>query len=766
MGIMNNIHKTIIMTSQNNLLNIVSFYFAQEKYQKNKLNPFIMCQPDVEKKDKVVENYPLISYKYKENHLKYTKYEYRQIYALQMIMINPKIFICLTEDEILLWNENVKISAHYLEKYKNNQNVEINDKSLKKFDDDLFYLSYTIITKIENQKEQKNKKIKNISELQFVLFSSQKIIKEGKIVELFFINKINNVFPINNNKIFISIGSEIKIFDLKSKKIAKTDLNLKYLEFEISYAKHLFDDLILITSINDINKKNHNLNNNKNNKPNNNTNNQKMSINSIIYSVDKESIIYFIEDKITNAFNLGKNKVVLIGEKIKELLLLPDMYVLSLEEYETDIFNSLESKSFYPINDTTFLFINHKTKKLKEVIINEVNELIITKEILCPIDFISFNPFVYTYEKYTRLLCALFISKDQTYQILNHDLMNLFESDGEEVIFSSIKRLFLNFYDIDKEIINNNDKLSSNSTNQSFGNQIDDIDNIYIPYSIINSGSNSTLNFALCKNKKLYEINSFCNYFEPNMKLDIVYSSNSKDIYIIALIKNILIYIVKINNFESSDVNIKYNFGNIKSKGIISIGNDSVFLFFNKKALVINVKETFKSSKLIPLDNYLFDFNILYSYQHSSNILLLSSNKLHLFDINEKKIIKQMNINLEITLDENIENSYINILNVQENIYILIVDDKYILFNIEKFEKIKANEIKKIKYRTVLFFKSNKEYFEIIKKDIVIDKIIYNKIEKTDEQRHKMKYLSLNKLFIGVYPNKFYIFDNNENNST
>ena len=139
MGIMNNTHKKIIMTAQKNLLNIVSFYFSQEKYQNVKLNPFIMCQADAEKKEKQLENYPLISYKFEESHLKYTKYEYRQISVLQMIMINPKIFICLTEDEILLWNESLKISAQYLEKYRNNKYLEIINKKITKFDEDLFF---------------------------------------------------------------------------------------------------------------------------------------------------------------------------------------------------------------------------------------------------------------------------------------------------------------------------------------------------------------------------------------------------------------------------------------------------------------------------------------------------------------------------------------------------------------------------------------------------------------------------------------------------
>ena len=62
----------------------------------------------------------------------------------------------------------------------------------------------------------------------------------------------------------------------------------------------------------------------------------------------------------------------------------------------------------------------------------------------------------------------------------------------------------------------------------------------------------------------------------------------------------------------------------------------------------------------------------------------------------------------------------------------------------------------------MLFLNSLKDYFEIIKKDIIINKVISTFREKTDEQRHKMIYLSNNRIFIGRYPNKFFIFENNE----
>ena len=728
-GIIENIKNKIINTAQSNLLYIVSYYFTQEKYQYIKGNPFIMCQPKEQNNSKKINNFPLISFKFEYPHIKYTKYEYKQMNVLQIIMLTPKIFISLTDEGLQLWHESFgiqKITSQFFDKLKSINNSEIINRNLEKFDDDLFFLTFEIIPKYNNNNLNKN--ITELKGFQFVLFSANKIINEGKISELFSINKINTAFPINKKTIFVSVKNEMKIIDIIEKKIIKVDQNLELLKFNISFAKHLFEDIILISSFNE--KK------------------------SIIYSVDKSAILYFISDKIIISFPLGKNKVVLIGDKIKEILLLPDMYVLSLNQYETDIFNSIETKSFYSINENKFLFINHKNKKLKEVFINENNELIITKDIVCPNEFITFCPLIYTYENMTELLCSLFICKDQTYKITNHELNNLIiNENNEEQIYSSIKRLFINFFELDKY---NNKEIN----NYSFINQINNFDNIYIPYSIISPNGSSTLNFALYKNKKLYELNSFYNYFDPNMKTDIIANINSKDIYILSIIKNMIIYIVKINGIESNDKSLNYNFGNIKSKGIVNLENDNVFIYYDKKAIIINIIEAF-ISKINPIDSFLFPFDIIFAYYYLSNVILISNTHIFLFDYNNKKIEKEMNLGFKIINDENID---INILHLQNDTYILIYGLNYIIFNINSFKIIKNNIPSNIRQRNILFFNSLKENFEIIKKDIITDKVIERFSEETDEQRHKMKYLSNNRMFVGIYPNKFYIFEINDNN--
>ena len=77
-----------------------------------------------------------------------------------------------------------------------------------------------------------------------------------------------------------------------------------------------------------------------------------------------------------------------------------------------------------------------------------------------------------------------------------------------------------------------------------------------------------------------------------------------------------------------------------------------------------------------------------------SNIVILSEDKLYLFDTSLKKIRKEIKLKFKIALDDNIQNIDMNILQIQDDIYILVVGDDYMLFNIENFEEIKKKKVK------------------------------------------------------------------------
>ena len=180
----------------------------------------------------------------------------------------------------------------------------------------------------------------------------------------------NNNYSNNFNSIYLPSNPNQSIQKTESNEynpILKEDKDCEILNYPITFACYLIQDLILISS--------------------------KLKKYSVIYSANNLNTIYEINDFIELAFNLGNDKIIIIGNYIKEIIFLPDIEILSLNQYETDIFGSFKNKTFYPINDSTFLFINHKNRKLKEIVLNQNNELIIKNEILCPLDTLNFCPF-------------------------------------------------------------------------------------------------------------------------------------------------------------------------------------------------------------------------------------------------------------------------------------------------------------------------------------------------------------------------------------
>jgi hypothetical protein len=270
---------------------------------------------------------------------------------------------------------------------------------------------------------------------------------------------------------------------------------------------------------------------------------------ALIYSTNKLNSINDINDYIEIAFSLGKDKVILIGKNIKEILFFPQMQLLFLNQYETDIFGSYETKTFYPINNNTFYFLNHKNRKLKEVFLNEYNELIIKKEIVCPLNTINFCPFIYsapagkgTEGGNSNLLCALFICKEQIYYLRDENIEELFISENEPPFYSSTKRLFLSFLENKYiEMIKPIEGIANESNNKIIKKEMK---NIYLPFIIFSTSGDFTLNFASMKNKYLTELDPVCNVNDQDLKIEIITGNNSKEIYIISIIKNSLIYIV------------------------------------------------------------------------------------------------------------------------------------------------------------------------------------------------------------------------------
>lgn len=727
-----------IKQSQNNLHYIVSYCFTQENIPKKLKNPFIICQATQE--DKKIKNFPLVSFKFDKNSIKYTKYEYRQFKIIQMIMMTPSIFVSLTEEGLQIWYESngiQKITAQFFDKIKNNSNSDVRNCEIKKFDNDLFFLTFSVYQKQNSNSSQSltYNKISDLHGTQFVLFSISKILKEEKIVELFSINRINFAFPISPSQVFTLNKEEIKVLDFKDKKIFKIDKNLDILKYPINYSCYLIEDLVLISS--------------------------KSKKRSLIYSTNKLNSLNDINDYIEIAFSLGKDKVILIGKKIKEILFFPQMQILNLNQYETDIFGSYETKTFYPISNNAFYFLNHKNRKLKEVFLNEYNELIIKKEILCPLNTINFCPFIYSSKEgegkeggNSNLLCALFICKEQIYYLRDENIEELYISENEPPFYSSTKRLFLSILENKYiEIIKPIEGIADAKNNKVIKKEMK---NIYLPFIIFSTSGEFTLNFASMKNKYLTELDSVCNINDQDLKIEIITGDNSKEIYIISIIKNSLIYIVKINEIVKNKKE-NFNFGNnVKNIGILNLDNYLAFIYFDKKAIIINVDYSFEN-KINPFDTFLFPFDIIYSYNYNKDIILVTKNQAFIFDYNTKKIEKEMSFDFEISL----KNKEVNILPVQDNIYALVNGTNYFLFDIDKFEIIIDITEYNLKTTSILLYNKVQNRIDIIKKDLATHKIIQVFKEEIYDNRYKLKYLSNGRIFLGSYPNKFFIFENN-----
>ena len=396
---------------------------------------------------------------------------------------------------------------------------------------------------------------------------------------------------------------------------------------------------------------------------------------------------------------------------------------------------------------------------------NEFNELIIKKEILCPLNTIKFCPFTYITPQPINqqqkgepyFLGSLFICNEQTYYLRDENLSELYISENEPSFYSSTKRLFLSFFENKYiEIIKPIEGIIDPNNNKIIKKEMK---GLYLPFIIFSNAGESSLNFVCMKNKNLTELDCSLNIMEKEIISEIITKGYNKDIYILSIIKNRLIYIVKINDIVTKDKKENFNFGNnIKNLGVLNLDDYLAFIYLDKKALIINVDESFEN-KINPIDTFLFPFDIIYAYNYNygEEIILVAKNQMYIFNYRSKKIEKEIILGFEI----NLKDKEINISQLENEIYIFINGYNYFLFDINQFEIIIDINKYNIMNRTCLLYNKLSNKFEIIKKDVLTDRKIQIFTEEIYENKIKMKYLNNGKIFVGCYPNKFYIFENN-----
>ena len=358
----------------------------------------------------------------------------------------------------------------------------------------------------------------------------------------------------------------------------------------------------------------------------------------------------------------------------------------------------------------------------------------------------------------TEFVCALFICKEQTYYLKNENLLDFnLEENSISSFYFSTKRLFLSYFENTFiEIIKPIEAIvdPKKSSNKEIKKEVT---NIYLPFISLSASGESKLNFALMQNKNLNELDAHLNLFEQDIKTELINKENCQEIYIINIINNSLIYLVKINDNIIKEKEETFNLGNnIKNIGILNLGDYLCFIYYDKKAIILNVEESFEN-KLNPIDTFLFPFDIIYAYNYFGQIILVTENQIFLFDCNSKNIEKKLELNIDISLKYN----KVYISQIEDDVYILVNGLNYFIFDINKFEIVSDISEYNLSVNTFLLYNSLPDKFEIIKKDLRSDINIQIFREEAHKDKQKIKYLSDGKLFVSCYPNKFYIFDNN-----
>ena len=259
------------------------------------------------------------------------------------------------------------------------------------------------------------------------------------------------------------------------------------------------------------------------------------------------------------------------------------------------------------------------------------------------------------------------------------------------------------------------------------------------------------------KNKILIELDIHLNIFDKDIKTELINQENNSEIYIVSVINNSLIHLVRINDKNIKEKEENFNFGNkVENLGILNLGENLCFIYYDKKAIIINVKDSFEN-KLNPIDTLLFPVDIIYSYNYNGQIILVTKNQMFLFDYNSKKVEKTMEINIDISLKYN----KVHISKIQDEVYILVNGLNYFIFDINKFDIINDIGEYKLTINTFLLYNCLFNKFEVIKKDLRSDINIQIFREEVPKDKQKIKYLSNGRLFVNCYPNKFFIFENN-----
>lgn len=619
--------------------------------------------------------------------------------AYDIIMLNNDLFIALTKNKFIIYSFffNVSIKKCLFTKIPI-ENYKKSKIKFEKISNNLFYIFYfsedeKYIFSIYNEKLLINNK------------PAIPIFEEKDTIKFSFCILSNNKFCI------LKQNNCLIIYEYENNNINQTLIISPFIQNDnnINIFNEIFkinEDLILISIISNRNY-------------------------SIIYSLNEKAIKRNINHLTKYCFSIHNNKIIVCG--------IPNSYIISLENFQNInyqdnehifLINEDNLRRYYPLNKDFFYYFDIGTRNfflVDFIMIN--NELIPRRNIIFHFllneNSIKLRLFFSNLNKQNKLMCSLLINSNNSYELYDDNFTDLLNGNLISSNLHSEKKRYFKFFFSDR-------------TNEN-----------YLIYNI-------NLNFHFQSDILLRERNwKYYNKFESQNNLTYYFIKDKENEYFLFCDhNNIRGHKFPENIFKNNLINFSNDIS-IKPIQCVELENGLICAYKNKKIGfydINNFTEVF-------VNNNLIGNNILKVQKFKFNLLILTQFKFMIYRRKTNSLVNFLVLKNEIKTRLNYDNYnkiQILILNTNKNIAIII--DNIDLYYVDL---IKFIIIHNLKYEECIlrmrYFENN--ICEIYSYELKRKKIIQTFNRKSSDENKPIicKYINNDKMFVGVFPNKYYI---------
>ena len=700
MGVLNNIENKFENYNSRNIKRNLSKIIDKlietkiEKFSYPKRLNFNTINNQIKEENLNLKRYNNIKFR-KRYKLSIIEYFFKSEGVYDIIMLKNNLFIAITKENFIIYSFFFDISIKKCSYTKIPiENYKESKLKIERISNDLFYIFYFL----------KNELVEDIV---FSIYN-ENLLENNETAKPIFEERSNLFFNyciLSKTKFCIlNIHNILTIFEYNS-------LNQNYQIKEIisiliannnnspNVLKKLFaitDDLILISNTN----------------------------HSIIYSIYEKNIKRNINTLTKYCFTIQNNKIIIVG--------IPNSYIISLEDYEdinfqdnNQIFliNQNNEKIFFPINSELIYYFDKNLSNLYRIDFIMINNILNPRTTFV-VNYI-FNDttlklrlFISKINSEKQIMCSLITYSDNSYKLYDENFI-LFNNDLK-------KRNFMYYF--------------TNINKENF-----------IVYSINNP-------FHLNDNKifLLRERNWRNCIYKNSENPEICYYMNDKKNNFLIMCNHIILNIIIFNDYEELNCKTIY-FGienSFKPIQCVELENGLCCAYKNQKIMFI---DPLKFNIIFNIDNLTYNY-ILKIQKFYSNLLILTKFKLMIYNRKNKSIVNYLIlknvIKTELTFNT-YERIQILLLKKNKDIAVIIDNNELYLINL-----IELTLIKNINFEeSIIRINKYIQQFEVYSYEIKNNKINQTFIRKNFDTHNPIiwRYISNDKMFVGFFPNKFFL---------